>query len=40
MAGEQCLNQDLETGCLKLGILKFWGVQNFKGDDNIFIFQT
>ena len=25
--GWQGLNQDLETGCLKLPILKFWGAQ-------------
>ena len=35
----QCLSQDLETGCLKLAGLKFWGVQIFKGDHNILIFQ-
>ena len=29
------LSQDLETGCPKLAILKFWGVQIFKGDHNI-----
>ena len=22
----QCLSQDLETGCLKLAVIKFWGV--------------
>ena len=27
----QCLSQDLETGCPKLAIEKFWGVQIFKG---------
>ena len=32
-------SQNLETGCLKLAIAKFWGVQNFKGDHNILIFQ-
>ena len=36
---EQGLSQDLETGCLKLAIVKFLGVQNFKGDHNILIFQ-
>ena len=36
---QQCLSQDLETGCLKLTVLKFWGVQIFKGDHNILIFQ-
>ena len=25
------LSQDLETGCPKLAIVKFWGVQIFKG---------
>ena len=25
------LSQDLETGCTKLAIVKFWGVQIFKG---------
>ena len=28
----QCLSQDLETGCIKLAVVKFWGVQIFKGD--------
>ena len=36
---KHCLSQDLETGCLKLAIVKFLGVQNFKGDHNILIFQ-
>ena len=36
---DKCLSQDLETGCLKLAVVKFWGVQIFKGDHNIFIFQ-
>ena len=36
--GSQCLSQDLETGCLKLAVVKFWGVQIFKGDHNILIF--
>ena len=31
----QCLSQDLETVCLKLAVVKFWGVQIFKGDHNI-----
>ena len=35
----QCLSQDLETGCLKLAVVKFLGVQIFKGDANILIFQ-
>ena len=33
----QGLRQDLETGCLKLAIIKLWGVQNFKGDQKILI---
>ena len=35
----QCLSQDLETGCLKLAVVKYLGVQIFKGDHNILIFQ-
>ena len=35
----QGLSQDLETGCLKLAVVKFLGVQIFKGDHNILIFQ-
>ena len=35
----QGLSQDLETGCLKLAIVTFLGVQMFKGDHNILIFQ-
>ena len=35
----QFLSQDLETGCLKLAVVKFWGVQIFKGDHNRLIFQ-
>ena len=35
----QCLSQDLETGCLKLAFVKFLGVQIFKGDHNILMFQ-
>ena len=31
----QCLSQDLETGCLKLAVVKSLGVQIFKGDHNI-----
>ena len=34
----QCLSQDFETGCLKLAVVKFLGVQIFKGDHNILIF--
>ena len=36
----QCLSQDLESGCLKLAVVKFLGVQIFKGDHNILIFQS
>ena len=36
----QCLSKDLETGCLKLAVVKFLGVQIFKGDHNILIFQS
>ena len=35
----QCLSQDLETGCLKLAVVKFLGVQIFKGDHSILILQ-
>ena len=35
----QCLSQDLESGCLKLAVVKSLGVQIFKGDRNILIFQ-
>ena len=28
----QCLSQDLESGCLKLAVVKFLGAQIFKGD--------
>ena len=35
----QCLSQDLETGCLKLAVVKFLGFQILKGDHNILIFQ-
>ena len=36
----QCLSQDLETECLNLAVVKFMGVQIFKGDQNILIFET
>ena len=36
----QCLSQDLESGCLKLAVVKCLGVQIFKGDHNILIFQS
>ena len=32
-------SQVLETGCLKLAVVKFLGVQIFKEDHNILIFQ-
>ena len=35
----QGLSQDLETGCLKLAIVKYLGVQIFKGDHNILRLQ-
>ena len=35
----QGLSQELENGCLKLAIVKFLGVQIFKGDHNILRFQ-
>ena len=36
----QCLSQELETGCLKLAVVKYLGVQIFKGGGhNILIFQ-
>ena len=35
----QCLSQDLETGCLKLAVVKILGIQIFKGVHNILIFQ-
>ena len=35
----QCLRQDLETGCLKLAVVKLLGIQIFKLDHNILIFQ-
>ena len=36
---DQGLRQDLETGCLKLAIVKFLGVQILKGDHNILRFH-
>ena len=35
----QCLSQDLETWCPKLAIVKFLGVQVFKGSHNILRLQ-
>ena len=35
----QGLSQDLETGCLKLAIVKFLGIQIFRGYHNILRFQ-
>ena len=35
----QGLSQDLETWCPKLAIVKFLGVQIFKGGNNILKFQ-
>ena len=35
----QGLSQDLETGCPKMAIVNFFGVQIFKGDHNILRFQ-
>ena len=35
----QGLSQDFETGCLKLAIVKFWGVQTFRGYHNILRLQ-
>ena len=37
--GQQGLSQVLETGCPKLAIVRFLGVQISKGDQNILIFQ-
>ena len=34
-AASQGLSQELETGCLKLAIVKYLGVQIFKGNHNI-----
>ena len=39
LSWKQGLSQDLETGCLKLAIVKILGIQNFKGDHYILIFQ-
>ena len=39
LSAPQCLSQDLETGCLKLAVVKFLGVQIFKGNHNILICQ-
>ena len=37
---KQCLSQDIETGCLNWqNFVKFLGVQIFKEDHNILIFQ-
>ena len=36
---QQGISQDLETGCLKLAIVKLLGVQIFKGEHNILTFQ-
>ena len=38
-SSEQCLSQDIETGCLKLAVVKFLGVQIYKGEHKILIFQ-
>ena len=38
-AEQQGLSQELETGCLKLAIVKILGVQIFKRDHNILRFQ-
>ena len=40
VSAKQGLSQDLETGCLKLAISKFWGVQIFRGYHNILRFQS
>ena len=39
---DQCLSQDLETGCLKLSVVEFLSVQIFTVDHNtcILIFQS
>ena len=39
IASMQGLRQDLETGCPKLAIAKFLGIQIFKGDHNILRLQ-
>ena len=36
----QGLSQDLKTGCLKLAVVKFLGVQIIKEDNNILRFQS
>ena len=36
---QHSLSQDLETGCLKLAVVTFLGVQMFKGAHNILLFQ-
>ena len=36
---KQGLSQDLEIGCPKLAIVKFNGVQMFRGDHNLLRFQ-
>ena len=36
---DQGLSQDLETGCLKLAVVKFLGVQIIEEDHNILRFQ-
>ena len=40
MRSIQCLSQDLETGRLKLAVVKIFGVQIFKGDHNILHIST
>ena len=35
---DQCLSQDLESGCLKLAVVKYLGIHIFKGYHNILIF--
>ena len=39
MTFKQGISQELETGCLKLAIVKFLCVQIFKWDHNILWFQ-
>ena len=36
-SGQQGLSQDLETGCPKLSVVKFWGVHVSKGNHSILI---
>ena len=38
MTLDHSISQDLETGCLKLAIVKFQGVQISKGDHNLLRF--